>query len=187
MSPRAAHLWTPSLEPGLLSGPAACDLLLPGFSPPSLPSAISRSLLPQPPLLSLLLRSSAGLIPGWQPDPPSAHNTPFHSLQAGRTDPSEPCQWSGLPEARRWGRGKTGPAPPNHHPRRPPPLSHPDPGRPCWVCLSTCPRAGAAAGLGAVSPSSREIRSRKPHVWAPARTRGLCVFPPAALRSTFHS
>lgn len=46
---------------------------------------------------------------------------------------------------------------------------------------------GRAKVLWLASPNSREMPSGRSHMWAWAQTRGLCVVPPAAPQSTFHS
>ena len=73
---------------------------------------------------------------------------------------------------------------PCSHPPSPHTHTHPDP-QPRLLSGRPLGRASLWAGLW--SCGSGEMPSGRPPMWARAQTRALCVFPPAALRSTFHS
>lgn len=81
-----------------------------------------------------------GLIPGWQPDAPSSHNTPFHSFQAERTDPSSPVSVQDGKSVGKEPAGTAAPPPPPTHPALSPYLlsghtPHPAQGSRPGICL----------------------------------------------------
>lgn len=142
---------------------SACDPLLPGLAPSSLPPAISPSLLPQPPLPGLLLLSSAGLIPGWQPDPRLRTIHLFIPSRRREPIPLSPVSGAGSQRQEGWRERCLGPLPASCPLSTPPLLSHPDLGHRLLCGGTSHPTRGSgprisAAGLRPRAPALGRCR-----------------------------